>query len=278
MITLPAIYPEVFEEVTDKLYALIGITDYVQIVLCDGSYGMRVSWDPIGKEILPSNFDYEFDLILTSWREYIIKAYKLGAKSVVIHVDEFTDKDYEDLFSFIHTYELRLGVTASNELSVDLLINAIRKIKEQGNRIDQSKVFIQVPGQRNINDDKRSFDERVLHRVRILKKLFPELVLQVSGRINPFTAGIVKDAGANKLVVSSYIFGHEDLKEAIDTLEKAVAPVPVPPPAPKEEVKEVKQKIVALPVQAPKNEINQDYEASKNEISYELNDGTILKD
>jgi pentose-5-phosphate-3-epimerase len=293
MITLPAIYPETLEEVTDKLYALVGITDYVQIVLCDGSYGMRVSWDPEGKEILPDAFEYEFDLILTSWREYIEKAYRLGVKSVVIHVDEFTDKEYEDLFDFIRTHKLRLGVTISNELSIDLLINAMHKIKEQGNTINRDKIFIQVPGQRNINDDKRSFDERVLSRIRILKNLFPDIMLQVSGRINPSTAGIVKEAGADRLVVTSYIFGHENLREAIAILEKAVAKKPEPvklvPEVMKEKheevkeskeievIKEVQEKVIPPPVYVTKNEIDPRYKASNDELLYETEDD-ILKE
>jgi pentose-5-phosphate-3-epimerase len=238
---------------------------------------MRVSWSPLGKEILPSSFDYEFDCILTSWREYLMKAYKMGIKSIVIHVDEFTDKDYEDLFKFVHAYEFRLGVTVSNELSIDVLLNAIRKIKEAGEHISQSKVFIQVPGQRNINDDKHSFDDRVLHRVRILKKLFPDYSLQVSGRINPFNAGLVKESGADRLVVTSYIFGHENLKEAINILEQVVAQEPLPIVKKKEETKNPVPKVVTVPPSIPKNELDQNYEASENKIVYELGDGTLLE-
>lgn len=271
MIIIPSIYPEMFEEVIDKLYILGNLSKHVQIVICDGSYGLRKSWAPTGKEILPTNFEFEFDCVLTSWREYLMKAYKMGVKSVVIHIDEFSDADYEELFKLVQAYEFTLGLTVSNDVSVDVLIKATQKIKVSHFFVDPKKVFIQVTGMRNTNDSTHPFDERVLHRIRVLKGLLPKYPIQVSGRISPETIGAVRLAGADRVVVGSYLFGHQDIKEAIDTLVKALEdretvkeePVVVP-------IVEKPTKVIPKVTVRKEKEKGVEYKASTNEILYEI--------
>lgn len=222
MIIVPSIYPELFEEIVDKVYIIGTISKLVQINICDGSYGLRVSWSPQGKEILPTSHRYEFDLTLTDWKDYLLRVIKLGAKRVVIHVDEFKDREYEELFSIINHYRMTLGITISNDISVDVLTNAMRKIEESSFFTDPEKVFIQIAGIRNLTENEHPFDERMLARVRIVKKLFPRITIQVSGRITPENVRLIKDAGADRLVVGSYIFGHDDINDAMRLLREAM--------------------------------------------------------
>lgn len=274
MIIIPAIYPEHFEEIVDKLYLIGDLSKLVQINICDGSYGLRVSWLPSGKEVLPPNRLYEFDLILTEWREYLLKAYKLGVKRVVVHIDEFNEEDYKELFRLVHQYGLTLGVTVSNDVSIDVLVAAVHKIEDSQYLNDLSKVFVQVTGIRNVDEKKHPFDERVVSRIRILKNFFPALILQVGGQMNPATSRLVKDAGADRLVVGSYIFGHEDMNEAISNLRKALTEefTPVLTPVVKEvvikkqKVEEVK-KVSETKVEKKKRE---KYEASEHDIVYDF--------
>ncbi len=287
---IPAVYPEAFEEVADKLYLLSGLTSFAQIVLCDGSYGLRKSWLPTGREILPSTFDYQFDCILTSWREYLAKAYQMGVKNIIIHIDEFSNEDFDELFKMVRVYDISLGFAVSNDISVDVLINAVLKAEEVKLFEDTNRVFIQVTGMRNLEENKHPFDERVLNRIRVLKKLLPSHSIQVGGRINPDTARLVRQAGADRLVVGSYLFGHEDMKEALgnliiaiteelqeksEQLEQSVAikeePVAIKeePPQPAEEKEEVPPPLEETKKEKEKRE---KYEASKHEIIYDLDE------
>ncbi len=279
MVIVPAIYPEVFEEIVDKLYVLSGVSKLAQIVICDGSYGLRVSWSPLGKEILPDSFNYEFDLILTDWKTYLPRAYQLGVKRVVIHIDEFTEEDYEELFRAIHYYEIVLGITVSNDISIDVLVNALKKIESSEYFDGISKVFVQVSGVKNLSEKEHPFDERAVARIRILKKMFPALTVQVSGRISPETAWLVKDAGADRMVVGSYIFGHEDLQEALRTLKEAMEQERL---AIKPEVKKVVKEPIKPEVKKPKETKEERlkreaYEASKEEIVYGTDDDFFTK-
>jgi pentose-5-phosphate-3-epimerase len=222
MIIIPGVFPQSFEEITDKLFLLADISRTVQIGLCDGSYGLPVTWSPHGREILPVDFIYEFDLILTSWREYIIKAYQLGAKRVVVHIDEFSEQDFQDLLKFVYSYGMTLGLTVSNDISVDVLTNAVRRIEQSTVFNDMNRVFVQVMGVRHISETEHPFDERVLPRIRVLKNFFPNLVVQVSGRMNPETAKLVHASGADRMVVGSYIFSGGAVEDALASLKKAI--------------------------------------------------------
>ena len=249
MIIIPGIYPESFEEVADKLYALSGITKFVQIIICDGSYDMRRSWDPSG--ILPESFDYEFDLALISWREYLTKAYNMSAKSAVVHVDTFNDQDYIDLIRIVSNYKKSLGVVISNDTDIKIIIDAVRRLEKYPVLAEPGRLFIQVTGVKNETGNIRLFDERVLSRIRVLKKLSPNHLVQVSGRITEDTAGQVRQAGADRLVSSSYIFGHEDIREAMDNLLKASAAEPLPVEKEKIETEPVTKGVSPSPIFTP---------------------------
>lgn len=276
MIIIPAIYPETFEEIADKIYIVGDYSKLVQITLCDGSSGLRESWLPsTGREILPPRFEYEFDLMVTLWRDYVSLAYDLGAKRVVIHVDTFTHDDYDELFKFVHQHRMIVGLTVSNDISVDMLVYAARKIEESPYFTNSKKAFVQVMGVRNLNEEEHPFDERVLPRIRVLKKLFPMLTVQVSGRMNPKTARLVREAGADRLVVGSYIFGHEDIHEALENLRKAIEEeqksekVEEKTFSKKEEEKKKEEKVIAQEKKHSK------YDPSSDELIYDVEEDSF---
>ncbi len=273
MIIVPAIYPETFEEIADKIYVVRDYSKLIQINICDGFEGLRTSWLPVtGREILPTKFHYEFDLMVTLWRDYLQLTYDLGARRMVVHVDTFTRDDYQELFSFVHEHAITVGLTVSNDVSVDMLVYAARQIEESIYFTDPNKAFIQVTGIRNLSESDHPFDERVLPRIRVLKNFFPNLTIQVSGRMNPDTAKLVKQAGADRLVVGSYIFGHEDIHVAIESLRKALEDEVTPVVVTQEEVVQIKQEETKTTPSVEKKEEKKHgkYDPSKDELSYDV--------
>ena len=56
-------------------------------------------------------------------------------------------------------------------------------------------------------------------KIRVIKEKTPEgLIIQVDGGINNLTSKICTSLGANSLVAGSYIFGQDDYKKAIESL------------------------------------------------------------
>ena len=64
-----------------------------------------------------------------------------------------------------------------------------------------------------------------LPKIRMLRemldKLNPDCDLEVDGGIDPVTAPLVKEAGANVLVAGSAVFGKPDRAAAIRTIREA---------------------------------------------------------
>ena len=211
----PAVLPHSFEEITEKLSRVEGLTTHIQIDLCDGVFGRERTWLPQGNETLPSGFTYEFDIMLNDWNLYTMHALTLGAKSIVAHVDTFSDSDLESLVAMIAPHSAGLGIAVSNDKSLEFHADMVRKA-----RTLYSHVFIQVMGIRNIGEQGQPFDEETVSRVTALKAQFGDVRLQVDGGIIPQTELLVKQAGADTVVVGSDIFGSADSAGEIGRLSQ----------------------------------------------------------
>lgn len=205
----PAILPHSFEEIQEKLSRLEGISARIQIDLCDGVFGREKTWMPDGTESMPSGFSYEFDLMLNDWGVATMNCIKLGAKSIVVHMDSFTDEDIKTLVGFVGPHGVAIGIAVLNDKSVDFHAEMIRKTQAL-----YQNIFIQVVGIKTIGEQGLPFDEEATERVKLLKQQFGGIELQVDGSMKPETGKLVKSAGASTLVVGTYIFGSSDAMHA----------------------------------------------------------------
>lgn len=213
MTITPAILPHSFEEITEKLSRIEGISPNVQIDICDGVFGREKTWLPTGAEILPDGFRYEFDLMLNDCKTYVPLVMAIGAKCIVAHVDTFSDEDLNELVEMVKVSSVSLGIAVSNDKDISFHSDMIRKVKDK-----YSNIFIQVMGIENIGEQGQAFDQTSIERVKELKQQFGDIKLQVDGGMTPETAKLVKEAGADTIVVGSYIFGNADAGAALEIL------------------------------------------------------------
>jgi len=220
MIITPAILPESFEVLTHKLFMLEGICERVQIDLCDGVFGLEKTWLPYkDDEVLITGFAYEFDLMVTDFRKFLPRIIALGAVRVVIHIDEMTDDEIEEVVAMVRPHLIYLGLCVSNDKNVPAFAARVRKIDAS-----YSKVFIQVMGIKNIGAQGQPFDEGVLRRIEYLKDACRHIEIQVDGAMNPETILKVKNRGASGVVIGSYIFSHgvthDDVRDTLYSLKE----------------------------------------------------------
>ncbi len=212
---IPAILPHNFEEVVEKCSRVEGLVPCVQIDICDGIFGREKTWIPNGTESLPSGFAYEFDLMLHEWKVPLEAVLALGATTVVAHVDLFNDEDIRSLVASVAPHACRIGVAVSDDKSVDFHADMFRKVREL-----HPQAFLQVMGIVKIGEQGQIFKESVPARIVSLKQLFGDVPIQVDGGMVPETAKKVIEAGAETIVVGSYIFGGEDAGGAIERLSQ----------------------------------------------------------
>ena len=211
----PAILPLTFDEILEKLEKLNYATSLVQIDLCDGEFGLLKTWLPVGNESLPTDYDYEFDIMMNDWKTYVKRTIDIGASRIIAHVDHFSEGDAHELVDILEHTGIALGVSVSNNVPLEDHINFI-KFFEEG----YGNVFIQVMGIKDIGAQGQAFDETVLQRITELKEWCPNLYIQVDGAMNNVSAEKVKEAGADTVISGSYIFGAEDVAKALQTLEE----------------------------------------------------------
>ncbi len=214
---IPAILTHSFEEVKEKLSRLEGLVTHVQIDICDGVFGMYKTWLPEGEdggEVLPSDFSYQFDVMVNDWRVYIPRCITHKASSIVAHVDMFSDQDLADLVAMIAPANIPLGISVSNDKEVQLHAEVVRKVQTM-----YSNVFIQVMGIPHIGAQGQFFDEQTPIRVRALREQFSNTLIQVDGGMRPETVASVVHGGAETIVVGSFLFASPDIGGALKKLE-----------------------------------------------------------
>lgn len=214
MTITPAILPENFEQIVEKLFILEGLTERVQIDICDGVFGLEKTWLPYKEEFLPEGFEYEFDCMVVDWRKYIPRVIALGAKRVIAHIDTFSESDIDELISIVGQKKLKLGLSVSNDSDIYTFAKTINAVL-----LKYPKTFIQVMGIKRIGAQGQSFDEDVVERIQYLKKECKNIQIQVDGSMNPETIAKVKNAGATCAVIGSYIFATDDVKKRLETLK-----------------------------------------------------------
>jgi ribulose-phosphate 3-epimerase len=106
-----------------------------------------------------------------------------------------------------------LEIIKRNDVKAAVAINPktpLDSIKDVLDKVDMVLIMTVEPGFSG-----QKFIEGCMDKVKELRGIKPELDIQVDGGINDETAAIAVEAGANVLVVSSFIFKSEDKVKAI---------------------------------------------------------------
>ncbi len=207
---IPAILPKNFKEIEDKVELVKGVSDYVQIDICDGKFVRSTTWpywkqDENFEKILheemgmPSweDVDYEFDLMIDNPTEDDARKWlSAGAERIVLHLE--SSKDLSPIISILSGL-VEIGI------AIDLKTNT-DEIKKYEDKIQ----FIQCMGISKVGFQGQKFDTGTIDKVREVKLKYPNLKIQVDGGVSLENAHLLGEAGADRLVVGSALFETED--------------------------------------------------------------------
>ncbi len=127
---------------------------------------------------------------------------------------------YRITFHFSATYDvLRTiniikdsGKEAAVALNLETPVSSVYDILKD---IDLVLIMGIVPGAQG-----RDFDGRAIEKIKELREHDGNIKIGVDGGVSPIIAVSAIEAGANMLVSGSYLFGEEDIKKAIESLQK----------------------------------------------------------
>ena len=209
MKVIPAILPKSHDELVNKLERVREYHDLIQIDFVDGVVGEEKTWMPHFDEPVKDFPDhtFQFDLMVEDWKAFSLGLSKfITIDSIVFHIDSFTDEDLEYASMWCKSNNIRCGFAITNDTGIDFLLSALLLVKEENRDI-----FVQVMGIRTIGVQGQVFDPESLVRIRRVRESFGDIFIQVDGAMRPETAIQVKSAGANAVVVGSYLFGREEI-------------------------------------------------------------------
>ncbi len=218
---IPAILPEDFAEVEEKISLIKDFVKTVQIDVCDGQFTPSATWpykkhddsfDKIVREEegLPGweKLNFEIDLMANKPETLVDEWVSAGATRIIIHVEATGDISAA-------VDELAGRVEVALALNIDTPISVIESFKEkiQG---------IQLMGIDQIGFQGQEFDTKVIDKVKEVRSAYPDMPISIDGGVSLENAKQLISAGATRLVVGSAIFNAGNYLEALQQL-KAVA-------------------------------------------------------
>ena len=203
---VPAILAKNREELIGKLQTLEGIVERVQIDIMDGKFvpNRTILPEEFGK--INTKLKMEQHLMVENAIGHIRKL-KGNAWMVVVHL-ECCKKNIEETMNEIRKIGAKVGIALNPETPIEKIIPYLEKM-------DMVLVMTVTPG-----FQRQGMVKEALEKVKRIRKIKPEMEIEVDGGINRHTISEAAKAGATVFVAGSAIFDSPDLKKAVEELEK----------------------------------------------------------
>ncbi len=197
MFTLvPAVIPTSAKQINELLPKL-NFASEVQLDVVDGDFVAFKSWpfSPSGSpqevKSATDHFTLEVDLMTTKPVEAGRAWEEAGADILVFHIESIDLTRFE---FFVEKSKVTIAVCANNDTPLEEFW-PYAKLADA----------VQVMGIAEIGSQGQPFDERVLDRIKDIKKTFPRLPITVDGSVNQDTILKLKQVGVSRFVCGSAI-------------------------------------------------------------------------
>jgi len=212
---IPAIIPESFDELKDKLSLVSDFVSSVQIDVIDGDFAPPITWpytlgDEFPEDHLPfkDDLNLEIDLLVSEPGSAIDGWIEAGAKAIIIHME--TTEDALLLGESVKEAGVKVGFSI-NPSTKNEVLDEVVGIAD----------FVQFMGNDKIGYQGVELDENVYEKIKDFKKKHPKVKISVDIGVNFKTAPKLIKAGVKKLVSGSTIYESEDLEEAVKKLKES---------------------------------------------------------
>jgi ribulose-phosphate 3-epimerase len=211
---IPAILAKDFDEAKEKITAVEQYVNWVQLDVADGHFAPSRTWgDPQElKEYDPGVF-IEAHLMVAEPERVIDAWLESGVKRIYFHYE--ATSEHEALIRRIQSAGLEAGVA----LLAETPLSAMKLFDELADAVLLFSGHLGFYGGEFQSDI-------IIQKISTLRAAHPDITIGVDGGMNPETAKEAVAAGANAIVSGSYIFGSENIKDAIQELQSALFPPP----------------------------------------------------
>jgi len=210
---VPSILSANQEKLQDEIDEIEKYSDLLQVDVMDNKFVPNIT--PKAEILKKFNTKVPLDihLMVKDPSENYIKSFidanpKLKINNITVHQEACSN--LKKTIEFIKKNNMKAAVAINPKTPLDA-------IKDVLDNIDMVLIMTVEPGFSG-----QKFIENVLEKVKELRKIKPDIDIEVDGGINDKTAQIAVKAGANVLVVSSYIFKSKNKVKAIEDLINSI--------------------------------------------------------
>jgi len=208
---IPGIFEKDWSLLEQKLKMAYGHTDWVQIDFADGTLVPAVSSLDITKFVgithdFPKLF-FEAHLMVDMPEKYIKPLSDAGFKRVIAHVE-------------CHDPRVFLEEARFESIEVGLAIDAGTDLEQLEPFLEEIDIVLVMTVEAGASGQK--FMPETLEKIKTIRRNCPDLPIEIDGGINETTAKLVKEAGATRLVSTSFVFQDPTaVGAAVSTLQSA---------------------------------------------------------
>lgn len=205
---IPGILEDSFAKIEEKIRLVEPYVEWVQIDIADGALTDKASFrDPQPFKNLETHLNLELHLMVVDPLKVAKDWVGAGFKRLIAHVESNDSREFIDEVKILGA---EVGLAIDGPTSIEV----IEPFLEETDQVTVMMIKAGKSGQK--------LQEENLEKIRFIHQNFPELPIEVDGGINDQTAKLVKDAGATRLISTSFLFWQnvDNLKEAIEFLKR----------------------------------------------------------
>jgi len=197
--------------------------DWLHMDVMDGHFVPNLTMGPpIIKSVRQHTQGFlDCHLMITDPKKYAPEFVKAGADNITFHWEIF-ENSLDELVKFVKEFDAgarncKLSIAIKPKTSVDELCHLLETDAEFASKIFMVLIMTVEPGFGG-----QSFMSEPLTKVEQLRKLKPDLHIQVDGGLALDTVEFAAEKGANVIVAGSAIFGADDRAAYMQNLREKV--------------------------------------------------------
>lgn len=205
---IPVINTETFEEVKRKVVMLEPHASWVHIDVADGTFTPNILWHRSEDLLdLKTTLFVELHLMLGKIDEKIGGWLKPNVHRTIFHLEAVRNPD--TVMDACHEAGIEAGLAIKPETDCTLL-------KPFFKEADLLQILAVSPGKTG-----QVFNEAMIEKIRKLRTLAPQAVIEVDGGVNADVARRAAHAGANLLAAGHVLFSAPDIENTIRELYRS---------------------------------------------------------